>query len=724
MISPLKHMLNLFRNEIPEGSPADIMRKMAGNNSITLLSVSMIIIAAASLSAENIPGVPGGDSKLPAGFAVVATVKERDAIKEPADGHMVLLQASGNLHRWDGAKKAWEILNGSVVNVKDLGARGDGVDDTEAIVKAFKYARSRGSSYFSPMKIFFPPGEYRIARTLLSTDDDAINALSGTSLEGDGAIIIGPGIDKAIFDVGNYPVLSARISGLVFRNFKNVVKCWVAKGNCSWVGNVTFDHCGFSGGDYVMVNNATPNMYVIFNDVIVDQCHLYKGMSDSVLIQNLKGMTKGTSDGTEKGKPWSGGWCESGGEEDGIKCVGSGASFHASNIMCSPIGVNYDPAADQSWFKMTEPGKVLLTACRWGGEYGGIPLVKNLKPGSMVVISGGDHYTAWRPRYIFEAFPQTFCESGLGGLTGGGIFGGGAEGLKNGFKMNPLRPSAQNDANFLIYEDLARQKGAEVLGFVNYNPMPFNPVNKTSSGDANEVFHEYGCTVNVKPENADAGFEGLKGKRYMIADAGKFMKNEMTGLCAQLHFETVPDHLYNLTFFYRSRQIKFLRLDCLMPGAPPADPSAWQETSNIASLADTRGALAQATVSFYVEKAGIHSIYMNVHFNDPTGYIEVYPISISDGPFGAAYLNGPRPTANAKASQEPPVQRFYSQRQTTLHFMGDSAPMEGRWRKGSLVYNNNPAPGVPVGWICTEAGEPGVWCPFGQIGNPQPAPAK
>jgi hypothetical protein len=42
--------------------------------------------------------------------------------------------------------------------------------------------------------------------------------------------------------------------------------------------------------------------------------------------------------------------------------------------------------------------------------------------------------------------------------------------------------------------------------------------------------------------------------------------------------------------------------------------------------------------------------------------------------------------------------------------------MDGR--KGSLIYSNNPAPGVAVDWVCTEAGKPGIWCPFGVIGNP------
>ena len=99
--------------------------------------------------------------------ATVATVKERDAIPKPADGCTVLLQATGNFHRWNAAAKTWEILNESnVVNVKDFGTSGSGIDDdTAAIVRAFQYAATHGlygvcalRNYFCPVTIFFPPG--------------------------------------------------------------------------------------------------------------------------------------------------------------------------------------------------------------------------------------------------------------------------------------------------------------------------------------------------------------------------------------------------------------------------------------------------------------------------------------------------------------------------------------------------------------------------------------
>jgi hypothetical protein len=46
---------------------------------------------------------------------------------------------------------------------------------------------------------------------------------------------------------------------------------------------------------------------------------------------------------------------------------------------------------------------------------------------------------------------------------------------------------------------------------------------------------------------------------------------------------------------------------------------------------------------------------------------------------------------------------------------GDAAPVEGTWMQGDVVYNNAPAPGGFVGWVCTAAGTPGTWSTFGAI---------
>ena len=46
---------------------------------------------------------------------------------------------------------------------------------------------------------------------------------------------------------------------------------------------------------------------------------------------------------------------------------------------------------------------------------------------------------------------------------------------------------------------------------------------------------------------------------------------------------------------------------------------------------------------------------------------------------------------------------------------GDSAPTEGQYQKGDIIWNTNPRELSFVGWICVAGGAPGQWRPFGQI---------
>lgn len=50
-----------------------------------------------------------------------------------------------------------------------------------------------------------------------------------------------------------------------------------------------------------------------------------------------------------------------------------------------------------------------------------------------------------------------------------------------------------------------------------------------------------------------------------------------------------------------------------------------------------------------------------------------------------------------------------------LHTHGDAAPETGTYNLGDIVWNTDPKPTAPVGWVCTRAGSPGTWRPFGII---------
>ena len=43
--------------------------------------------------------------------------------------------------------------------------------------------------------------------------------------------------------------------------------------------------------------------------------------------------------------------------------------------------------------------------------------------------------------------------------------------------------------------------------------------------------------------------------------------------------------------------------------------------------------------------------------------------------------------------------------------------LKAHYRQGDIVWNTSPRPTGYVGWICTQAGTPGIWKTFGQIAS-------
>lgn len=50
-----------------------------------------------------------------------------------------------------------------------------------------------------------------------------------------------------------------------------------------------------------------------------------------------------------------------------------------------------------------------------------------------------------------------------------------------------------------------------------------------------------------------------------------------------------------------------------------------------------------------------------------------------------------------------------------LQTYASEPPNAGSYSVGDIVWNSNPRAGAGVGWICTKAGSPGLWNPFGDI---------
>jgi hypothetical protein len=50
-----------------------------------------------------------------------------------------------------------------------------------------------------------------------------------------------------------------------------------------------------------------------------------------------------------------------------------------------------------------------------------------------------------------------------------------------------------------------------------------------------------------------------------------------------------------------------------------------------------------------------------------------------------------------------------------IRYNFSAAPATGTWSIGDIVYNNAPASGGYIGWVCTASGSPGIWKTFGLI---------
>lgn len=52
---------------------------------------------------------------------------------------------------------------------------------------------------------------------------------------------------------------------------------------------------------------------------------------------------------------------------------------------------------------------------------------------------------------------------------------------------------------------------------------------------------------------------------------------------------------------------------------------------------------------------------------------------------------------------------------THYQTVGTAAPTTGTWDRGNIVWNEQPASGQPIGWVCIDGGTPGTWSTFGII---------
>lgn len=71
---------------------------------------------------------------------------------------------------------------------------------------------------------------------------------------------------------------------------------------------------------------------------------------------------------------------------------------------------------------------------------------------------------------------------------------------------------------------------------------------------------------------------------------------------------------------------------------------------------------------------------------------------------------------NIRGSSGVPTKPLYGRRRRAVWGSGPpTQTFHGKWNVGDIIYNNAPAGGGTVGWMCTVAGQPGTWKSFGTL---------
>jgi len=103
-------------------------------------------------------------------------------------------------------------------------------------------------------------------------------------------------------------------------------------------------------------------------------------------------------------------------------------------------------------------------------------------------------------------------------------------------------------------------------------------------------------------------------------------------------------------------------------------------------------------------------IHLSADGNIVLGNFKTAPIQTSINGKLAIRIQNPDPDVDLHVAGSV---KFNGKLQTHSNGLPDS----GSFNKGDIVWNTDPRIGSYVGWICVQSGTPGLWEPFGKIGN-------
>jgi len=275
---------------------------------------------------------------------------------------------------------------GEIINVKEFGAKGDGVtDDTAAIQKAFDAASKKGiggrwgehgAYYGSTPEVVFPVGTYLISDAI----SVGVKVVRG---EGDPTILQkNPG--KDIFYYGN--AWHGKVSGISFFGGKTHLN--LGNGNID-TGHFSVMDCKFhhSSGPAVLFRKGSNSTFLIIKDCLFTSCR-------QALISHTDWTTLRDT------------WITSDKDMDNMAVIENYGFMTLDNM----LGVPLCTGVDQRW--VDNYGSLHCYGTRFGGEGGGFTPVVNFakyspQAGSNWILIDDSYISA---QSNFKRMAAVYCE--------------------------------------------------------------------------------------------------------------------------------------------------------------------------------------------------------------------------------------------------------------------------------------------------------------------------
>lgn len=246
------------------------------------------------------------------------------------------------------------------------------------------YKLYNGSYVAAPYGLFLDQGHYIF--------NDGITAPI-INLTGDHTFISSSS-GKTLFKVdetnGTY---RAKFEKITFIDCESVINSWNSTDYPTLQSFLYFTNCNFNNIEYVIKSNLTPNAWFNVLNCVTQNCGIFKGQSEHIYINNLQGENRHN---VELPTFYLGG--EDIDENGDLKAVDRTSTIDVIGCHLSPIAqYDIDPlnitTSKRVWVYTNTNSTIRLSHNRFGGEYGGNPLIM-VDELNNIFVGGADIYVA------------------------------------------------------------------------------------------------------------------------------------------------------------------------------------------------------------------------------------------------------------------------------------------------------------------------------------------